>query len=86
MVSLACKFIQINFRLSSNFGLSDSFSLLLSPKFILSPNEKMTSLFGLTKVGLSLNFGLSERLIQKVKSPIALATVHCVTVCDWLMA
>ena len=37
----------------------------------LSPNEKTTSLFGLTIVGLSPNLGLSEtlseRLIQKVK-------------------
>jgi len=41
---------------------------LLHPKFGLSPNKKIDFTFWLN-FGLSPNFGLSERLMQKVKSP-----------------
>jgi len=49
-------------------------SLSLSPKFGPSPNEKIDFAFWLN-FGLSQNFGLSERLIQKVKSPIIMQSI-----------
>ena len=52
-------------KLLLKFSLSDS----------LSPNQKRHFTFWI-KFGLVRCFGLSERLIQKVKSPIVMNTVN----------